>query len=99
MRDLKRVYRANTQGFSKLGLDELAEKWEAKYPVAISYWWKKREKLTTFFQYTRPIWKLIFTTNAVDGFLRQLQKVMTMKCVFTSEMLLLKLVYLASLKD
>jgi transposase-like protein len=96
MRDLKRVYRADTKDLAELALEELADKWESKYPVVIASWRDNWEKLTTYFQYTQPIRKLIYTTNAVEGYHRQLRKVTKTKGAFTSDMALLKLVYLAT---
>src|SRR6056297_725368 len=96
MRDLKKVYRADTKDLAELALDELASKWEAMYPIVIGSWRDNWEKLTTYFQYTAPIRKLIYTTNAVEGYHRQLRKVTKTKGAFTSDMALLKLVYLAS---
>jgi len=96
MRDLKRVYRADTKDLAELALDELAGKWEAKYPVVIASWRDNWDKLTTYFHYTPPIRKLIYTTNAVEGYHRQLRKVTKTKGAFTSDMALLKLVYLAT---
>ena len=96
MRDLKCVYRADTKDLAELALDELAGKWEAKYPVVIASWRDNWEKLTTYFQYTPPIRTLIYTTNAVEGYHRQLRKVTKTKGAFTSDMALLKLIYLAT---
>ena len=44
----------------------------------------------------RPIRKIIYTTNAVEGFHRQIRKVTKTKGAFTNDMALLKLVYLAT---
>lgn len=96
MRDLKRVYRADTKDLAELALEDLAGQWEARYPVVIASWRDNWEKLTTYFQYTAPIRKLIYTTNAVEGYHRQLRKVTKTKGAFTSDMALLKLVYLAT---
>jgi transposase-like protein len=96
MRELKKVYRADTKDLAQMELEELAEKWEAKYPVVIASWRDNWEKLTTYFQYTPPIRKLIYTTNAVEGYHRQIRKVTKTKGAFTSDMALLKLVYLAT---
>jgi transposase-like protein len=96
MRDLKRVYRADTKDLAELALEELADKWESKYPVVIASWRDNWEKLTTYFQYTQPIRTLIYTTNAVEGYHRQLRKVTKTKGAFTSDMALLKLIYLAT---
>lgn len=96
MRELKRVYRADTKDLAELALDELAEKWASKYPVVIDSWRNNWEKLTTYFQYTPPIRRLIYTTNAVEGYHRQIRKVTKTKGAFTNDMALLKLVYLAT---
>lgn len=96
MRDLKRVYRADTKDLAGMELETLADKWEAKYPIVIASWQNNWEKLTTYFQYTAPIRKLIYTTNAVEGYHRQIRKVTKTKGAFTSDMALLKLVYLAT---
>ncbi len=96
MRDLKQVYRADTKDMAEMELENLAGKWEAKYPIVIASWQNNWEKLTTYFQYTAPIRKLIYTTNAVEGYHRQIRKVTKTKGAFTSDMALLKLVYLAT---
>jgi transposase-like protein len=96
MKDLKGVYRADTKELAELELENLADKWESKYPVVLQSWRYNWEKLTTYFQYTAPIRKLIYTTNAVEGYHRQVRKVTKTKGAFTSDMALLKLVYLAS---
>jgi transposase-like protein len=77
-------------------LETLADKWEAKYSIVIAPWQNNWEKLTTYFQYTTPIRKLIYTTNVVEGYHRQIRKVTKIKGAFTSYMALLKLVYLAT---
>jgi len=96
MRDLKGVYRADTKELAEMELENLAGKWGAKYPIVITSWQNNWEKLTTYFQYTAPIRKLIYTTNAVEGYHRQIRKVTKTKGAFTSDMALLKLVYLAT---
>lgn len=94
--DLKRVYRAETKALATTELDKLAAKWEKKYPVVIRSWQTNWDKLTTYFQYTEPIRKIIYTTNAVEGYHRQIRKVTKTKGAFPSDMALMKLVYLAT---
>lgn len=96
MKELKCVYKADTKDLAELELNKLAEKWEAKYPVVIKSWRNNWEKLTTYFKYTQPIRKLIYTTNAVEGYHRQVRKVTKTKGAFPSDMALVKLVYLAT---
>src|SRR5699024_3408102 len=75
MRELKKVYRADTKDLAQLALEQLADQWEAKYPVVIASWRDNWQKLTTYFQYTAPIRRLIYTTNPVEGYHRQIRKV------------------------
>lgn len=97
MRDLKLVYRADTKGLAEAELENLSDKWDGKYPVVIKSWRANWEKLSTYFQYTKPIRKIIYTTNTVEGFHRQIRKVTKTKGAFTSDDALLKLVYLATM--
>jgi putative transposase len=97
MRDLKLVYRADTKGLAETELENLSDKWEGKYPVVIKSWRANWEKLSTYFQYTKPIRKIIYTTNTVEGYHRQIRKVTKTKGAFTSDDALLKLVYLATM--
>ena len=96
MGDLKLVYRSDTKELAEIELENLAEKWGSKYPIVIQSWQNNWEKLTTYFQYTAPIRKLIYTTNTVEGYHRQIRKVTKTKGAFGSDMALLKLVYLAT---
>lgn len=96
MRDLKPVYQAFNKDQAEDNLSKLSEKWQKKYPVVIDSWTRNWEKLSTYFQYPAAIRKLIYTTNAIEGFHRQIRKVTKTKGAFTSDIALLKLVYLAS---
>ena len=96
MHDLKPVYQAFNKGQAEDNLSKLSDKWQKKYPVVIDSWTRNWEKLSTYFQYPAAIRKLIYTTNAIEGFHRQIRKVTKTKGAFTSDIALLKLVYLAS---
>ncbi len=96
MKDLKRVYRATGKQTAEDELLLLGEKWGDKYPVVIESWERNWEQLSQYFQYTQPIRKIIYTTNAVEGFHRQVRKVTKTKGAFTNDMALLKLVYLVT---
>lgn len=74
----------------------MQEKWGKKYPVVIDSWLRNWDKLSTYFQYPEAIRKLIYTTNTIEGFHRQVRKVTKTKGAFTSDMALLKLIYLAT---
>ena len=95
MRDLKPVYRADNLDLAELRLDELENKWGNKYEKVIESWRNNWTKLTTYFRYDAAIRKIIYTTNAIEGFHRQIRKVTKTKGALTSDMALLKLMYLA----
>ena len=96
MADLKLVYRADSEEAAADELEKLKEKWNKKYPMVISSWQNNWAKLTTYFKYPAGIRKLIYTTNTIEGYHRQIRKVTKNKGVFTSDMALLKLIYLAT---
>lgn len=95
MQDMKLVYQADTIETAESNLSMLEDKWGKKYPVVIESWRKNWHKLSTYFKYTQDIRRLIYTTNAIEGFHRQVRKVTKNKTAFTSDMALLKLIYLA----
>lgn len=97
MADLKPVYKAVTLDEAEQKLHELEEKWGKKYPVVIDSWHRNWSKLTTYFKYPVNIRKLIYTTNTIERFHRQIRKVTKTKSAFTSDMALLKLIYLATI--
>lgn len=95
MKDLKTVYQAVSKDSAEGALDQLESKWGEDYPIVIKSWRDNWDLLTEYFQYTAPIRKLIYTTNTVEGYHRQIRKVTKNKGVFTNDQSLEKLVYLA----
>jgi putative transposase len=96
MIELKPVYRADNELQALDELAKLKEKWNKKYPMVIGSWETNWPKLSTYFKYPAGIRKLIYTTNTIEGYHRQIRKVTKNKGVFTSDMALLKLIYLAT---
>jgi putative transposase len=96
MADLKPVYQAINKDQAEINLLDLEEKWGKKYPVVIDSWRRNWDKLTTYFRYPDAIRKMIYTTNTIEGYHRQIRKVTKSKGAFTSDMALLKLIYLAT---
>lgn len=95
MADLKRIYQAVNKETAESELLNLQQKWGEHYPVVIKSWQDNWEKLSAYFQFTAPIRKLIYTTNTVEGYHRQVRRVTKNKGVFTNDTALEKLVYLA----
>jgi len=94
--DAKKIYRALTKEEGEEFLAEFANKWTKKYPIVVKSWQTNWHKLSTFFKYPAAIRKLVYTTNVIEGYHRQIRKVTKTKGAFPSDMALLKLVYLAS---
>ena len=95
MADLKRVYAAATEEIALAELDSFDEKWSGKYPKIAKSWRDNWANLSTYFKYPEAVRRLIYTTNAIEGFNRQLRKVTKSRTVFPSDDSLLKMLYLA----
>lgn len=95
VRDLKLVYGAVSKDVAETELDNLDTKWGEQYPIVIKSWRENWNELSNYFQFTQPIRTLIYTTNAVEGYHRQIRKITKNKGVFPTEKSLEKLVYLA----
>lgn len=95
LKDLKLVYKAVNREIAESKLDDLELKWGEQYPIVIKSWRDNWEHLTAYFEYTEGIRRIIYTTNTVEGYHRQLRKVTKNKGVFPNDTALEKLVYLA----
>lgn len=97
MEELKRVYTAINEETALYELDRFAEKWDKKYPKISESWRNHWPQLSTYFKYPAEVRTLIYTTNAIEGFNRQLRKVTKSKTVFPSDDSLFKMLYLATM--
>lgn len=96
LKDLKTVYQAPNRQAAEASLLRLEENWSQKYAIAIRSWQTNWEELSTFFDYPAEIRRLIYTTNAIEGYHRQLRKVTKTKASFPSAEAARKLLYLAN---
>ena len=96
MRDLKLVYKADTEEIALAQLDELKDKWNHTYASVIDSWYQNWDKLSTYFAFNKAIRKIIYTTNALEGFNRQLRKFTKIRTVFPTDDSLRKSLYLAT---
>jgi len=94
MSDLKRVYKAPTKSAAEDALEDLSAKWGEKYPMVINSWKTNWAELSTYFEYSEPIRRIIYTTNTVEGFNRQIRKITKSKGGFTNDDALFKIVFL-----
>lgn len=97
MADLKLVYAAPTKETTLQELELFKEKRELKYPKIYRSWHDNWATLSTYFKYPEAVRCLIYTTNAIEGFNRQLRKVTKAKTVFPTDDSLLKMLYLATM--
>lgn len=96
MVDLKKVYQALTLEEAEYNFLEFKEKWGKKHPIVIRSWENNWLELTTFFAYPPEIRKIIYTTNIVEGYHRQLRKVTKTKTAYPTDDALRKIIYLAT---
>ena len=97
MADLKKVYKAPTEQEALINLDSFEEIWGKKYPKIGVSWRRNWTELSTYFKYPESVRKLIYTTNAIENFNRQLRKVTKNKGVFPTDDSLFKMLYLATM--
>ena len=95
--DLKPIYKASTEEIALSSLKLLEEQWGKKYPLAVKSWYANWNELSTMFKYPPEIRTLIYTTNAIENFNRQLRKVTKTKSAFVSDEALMKILYLATM--
>ena len=95
MADLKAVYTAVDEDAALMALDTFSEHWDKKYPTISQSWRANWANLSTYFKFPQELRRLIYTTNAIEGFNRQLRKVTKAKSVFPTDESLFKMLYLA----
>jgi len=95
MADLKAIYTAPDEQSALFALDEFEQKWGKKYPKIAVSWRNNWVNLSTYFKYPKEVRTLIYTTNSIEGFNRQLRKVTKNKGVFPTDDSLFKMLYLA----
>jgi len=96
MKDLKKIYQADNLEIAEEGLDNLEDKWKKDYPISVRSWRKNWEELSTYFVYSHHLRRIIYTTNTIESYNRQLRKVTKNRSVFPTVKSLEKLLYLAT---
>ena len=94
--DLKAIYQAPNREAGEASLRKLHEKWSSQYAVAVRSWENNWEDLATFFDYPAEIRRMIYTTNTVEGYNRQLRKVTKSRASFPTAEAVRKLLFLAN---
>lgn len=94
--ELKPIYQAVSEQAGREELEAFGEKWNERYPLIYKSWDSNWEELSTFFKYPPEIRKLIYTTNMIESFHRQLRKVTKAKSLFPHDEALQKSLYLVT---
>lgn len=98
IKDMKKIYKAPDLERAEAELQAFNEKWQKKYPAMVSSWIRNWDHLATFFNYDEHIKKVMYTTNSIEGFNRQVRKATKSKGSLPSERALYKLLYLVTQK-
>lgn len=98
VKDMRRIYHAPDEQAALEAFKVFANKWEERYPQAVRSWENNWIRLSSQYNYSEPIRKMIYTTNPIEGFHAQLRKYTKTKRVFDNDWALLKLLYLVQLR-
>ena len=94
-KDLKLIYRAETEEMAEANLSEFEAKWDSKYPTISQSWRRNWERVIPFFIYPHEIRKIIYPTNAIESLNMTLRKIIKNRGHFPSDESATKLIYLA----
>jgi transposase-like protein len=97
VKDLKQIYKAVNAQMGLHYLDEAEKKWGGKYPVIFKSWRTNWARLSRFFDYSKAIRRIIYTTNPIESYHRMVRKVTKTKGSFSSEDAIVKQIYLATI--
>jgi putative transposase len=93
--DLKSIYRAATVEQAESALEEFAQAWDKRYPMISQSWRSNWPRVIPFFDYSEPIRKVIYTTNAIESLNSSLRKVTKNRNNFPTDDSAVKLLYMA----
>jgi transposase-like protein len=94
---MKSIYKANDYEEAEKALARFDNKWGKQYKAMVTSWKRNWEGLTSFYNYPEPVRRIMYTTNSIEGFNRQIRKATKAKGSLPSERALYKLLYLVSL--
>jgi len=97
IRDMKSIYKANDYEEAEKALARFDNKWSKQYKAMVTSWKRNWEGLTSFYNYPEPVRRIMYTTNSIEGFNRQIRKATKAKGSLPSERALYKLLYLVSI--
>ena len=95
---LKPIYQAPTEEAALMELDQFERGWGARYPLCVKSWRDNWTELATFYRYPVEMRRIMYTTNIIEGYHRQLRKATKGKSMFPNDEALLKMLYLATME-
>ncbi|HPR94463.1 MAG TPA: IS256 family transposase [Syntrophomonadaceae bacterium] len=93
---LKTIYTASSEPAASEELNQFEAAWGDRYPLIVRSWRNNWAEISTFFKYPPEIRKIIYTTNMIESYHRQLRKVTKGKSIFPTDEALLKMLYMAT---
>lgn len=95
-KDLKTIYHAVSEEKARENLDIVTERWQEKYPNAMTRWYRDWDAISPIFKFSANVRKVIYTTNAIESLNSTYRKLNRQRSVFPSDKALLKALYLAT---
>jgi putative transposase len=80
---------------AELNLESFAEKWDGLYPSISKSWPAQWARVISLFAFPADIYRVIYTTNAIESPNMTLRKVTTNHWIFPSDEAVYKVIYLA----
>jgi putative transposase len=93
--DLKLIYTSSTVELAEQMLTDFEKKWDKDYQSIGLSWRRNWARIIPFFDYPPEIWKVIYTTNAIESINMSLRKVIKTRSSFPTDEAVTKLFYLA----
>jgi putative transposase len=95
-KDMKSIYGSNSEEEGLEELENFNKKWGDQYPYAAKIWKRHWDEISTMYEFSSEIRRLIYTTNAVESFNSSIKRITKTKGSFPTENALLKLTFLAA---
>lgn len=98
-KDMNEIFTSPNEEAGLASLDRFEEKWGGKYAYAVKSWRTNWPCLATFFKYPPEIRRLIYTTNCIEDFNRQIRKVTKTKGSFPTDDSIFKILHLVVMDE
>jgi transposase-like protein len=95
-RDIKLIYTAPSPDAAAIAMDELEERWRAKYGAMIRLWRNAWEEFIPFLDYDVEIRTMICSTNAIESLNARYRRAIRARGHFPTEQAAMKCLYLVT---